>query len=147
MFVHDVVNSGAIPVLEMTLRFAGRRQAVIVNNIANLSTPDYRPTDVSTGDFQKLLRNAIDRRREAGADRAGQFEWSQTREVRRDGQDGLRLVPRTDSQGVLFHDRNNRDLERTMQDLAENGAVFRIAGDLLRNRHHQLSSAIAERVT
>lgn len=66
-------------------------------------------------------------------------------EIGRDG--SLRLNPRTSSGNILFHDRNNRDLERTMQSLVENASAFRVATDLLRNRTTALRDAMAERVS
>jgi flagellar basal-body rod protein FlgB len=147
MFIDGLVNSDAIPVLEMTARFAGRRQDLIAHNIANLETPNFRPMDVSTRGFQRLLGEAIDRRREKG--RPGQeLEWRESKEVLRadGGPYALRLSPRTSSENVLSHDRNNSDLERTMQALAENTGVFRVATDLLRSRYLMLNAALAERV-
>ena len=58
----------------------------------------------------------------------------------------MELHPKTPSRGILFHDRNNRDLERMMQDLAENVAVFRIVTDLLKNQYSKIRDAISERV-
>lgn len=75
----------------------------------------------------------------------GELRWKETREVSRDGAGRLRLTPETPSGNVLFHDRNNRDLERTMQALAENAAAFRLATGLLRTRVQQMRNAIAER--
>lgn len=146
MFIGDLLNSGAMPVLEMTARFAGQRQGVLAHTIANIDTPDFRPLDVSPGAFQRMLREAVDRRREAGPGAA--LEWEETREVERGGPApfDLRLIPRTPSGNILFHDRNNRDLERLMQAQAENAGAFRVATDLLRSRFQQLGAAIGERV-
>lgn len=146
MFLDDVVNSGAIPALEMTMRFAGRRQALLAHNIANLDTPNFQPRDVSPRGFQRMLGEAIDRRRARTGGERGRLEWRQTREIRLDARGGMQLRPETPSPGILFHDRNNRDLERMMQDLAENVAVFRIATDLLRNQYSKIHDAIGERV-
>ena len=146
MFLTDVVNSGAIPALEATMRFAGRRQEILAHNIANIDTPNFQPRDVSTQGFQRLLGEAIDRRRDRTGGSSGQLELRRSREISQDATGRLRLTPRTASKGVLFHDRNNRDLERMMQDLAENVAVFRVSTDLLRNQFTQIRDAIGERV-
>lgn len=147
MFLGDVLSSGAIPSLEMTVRFAGKRQDILAHNIANLDTPNYRPRDVSTAGFQRALGAAIDRRRAEGSGgEHGELPWRDSREVERDGRGGLVLNARTPSANVMFHDRNNRDLERTMQDHAENAAMFRVATELLRSRFTQLHAAIGERV-
>jgi hypothetical protein len=58
----------------------------------------------------------------------------------------MRLKTDTPSGGVLFQDRNNRDLERLMQDVAENSAAFRVASDLYRQQAGMVRSAMAERV-
>lgn len=145
MFISDVLNSGSIPTLELAMRFAGQRQALINHNIANLDTPDFRPVDASPAQFQRMLAKAIDDRRARNGGQFGPLDWQPTDELTRDGDGELRLNPGTPSRGVLFHDRNNRDLERLMQDNAENVAAYRVAVDMLKSRHDALRSAIAER--
>jgi flagellar basal-body rod protein FlgB len=147
--IGEVTGSGAIPVLEMTMRFAAGRHRLIAHNIANISTPDFRPMDVSVTDFQRELGEAIDRRRESGPTgpaAASDLVLKNTRELRRGADGRLELRPATPSGGILFHDRNNRDAERMLQDLVENATVFRVASDLLKNRYQLLNSAISERV-
>jgi flagellar basal-body rod protein FlgB len=148
MLIDELSNSGAIPALEMTLRFAGARQRLLAHNVANLSTPDFRPVDVSPEGFQKMLREAVEKRSERTGVEGGELPWRPTREIRR-AEPGsgteIELRPATPSKNILFHDRNNRDMERTMQDLAENMGVYRVASDLLRTRFDLLRSAIAER--
>src|SRR5690606_13216477 len=100
--------------------------------IANLDTPDHQPADVSVTDFQQALGKAIDRRRSARALQSP-LPLASTREVEVDRAGRLTLRPQTPSGNILFHDRNNRDLERTMQSLAENVGVYRMATDLLRS--------------
>lgn len=148
MFIGDVVNSGAIPALEAMVRFAARRQELIAHNIANFSTPNFRPVDASPTAFRRQLAEAIEERRERGGalGGTGPLELGRTREVRQLADGSLEITPRTASGNILFHDRNNRDLERTMQDLAENTAAFRVATDLLRSRYALLRDAMAERV-
>ena len=144
MFPGDVTNSGAIPALEALAQFSAQRHRIIAGTIANFYTPDYRPRDVSTGAFQQALGEAIDRRRDRPGP-AGPLPLRSTREVEVGPRGRLTLRPATSSSNVLFHDRNNRDLERTMQALAENVGVFRLATDLLRSRHESLRLAISER--
>lgn len=147
--IGELSGGGAIPALEMTMRFAGARHRLIAHNIANISTPDFRPMDVSVTDFQRVLGEAIDKRRESGSGAgaaAGELMMKETRELRRAANGGLELRPGTASGGVLFHDRNNRDTERMLQDLVENATVFRVASDLLKSRYQMLNTAIGERV-
>jgi flagellar basal-body rod protein FlgB len=146
VFIDQITNADAMPVLERMAQFAARRQDLLAHNIANLSTPNFIPQDVSTEDFQESLKDAVDQRRDATGGVRGDLPLAGTREVdiHRDGR--LTLNPSTPGDNILFHDRNNRDLERMMQDLVENITAFRVAGDILRNRIALMQSAIAERV-
>jgi flagellar basal-body rod protein FlgB len=142
--IRDVLNSGAVPALEAMASFAAQRHRIITGNIANMDTPDYQPADVSVTDFQEALGKAVDRRRSARAPGAS-LPLASTREMEVDRGGRLTLRPQTASGNILFHDRNNRDLERTMQSLAENVGAYRLATDLLRSRHESLRMAISER--
>lgn len=140
-----MLNSEALPSLERTIQFAARRQELIAHNIANLSTPNFQPRDVSSADFQKSLGEAIDQRRERFGSSRGPLEFTGNREVEVTDE-GLALTPTQPSGNVLFHDRNNRDLERTMQSMVENLATFRLATDMFKSRMDLLNTAIRERL-
>lgn len=144
--ITNMLNDGAIPTLAKAVQFAARRQELLAHNIANISTPDFRPTDVSTRDFQRSLGDAIDRRRARYGASRGDYDYRGTREVQQTSSGNLRLTPETPSANILFHDRNNRDLERSMQDMVENLTAFRVAADLLKNRMDLMNAAIRERV-
>lgn len=135
--------------LEMAAKFAAARQRVVMHNIANIDTPDFLPNDLSPTDFQRAMKDAVERRRArmggAGGD-AGELEFRGTRQFRVDRDGRVRVTPTRPSGNILFHDRNNRDLERLMQANTENVAAFRIATELLRTRYELLRAAIAERV-
>ena len=128
------------------MQFAARRQTVIQHNIANISTPNFQPTDVSVDDFREQLSAAIDERRDRFGGQRGELNLRATREVSPNSNGGLDLNPSEKGRNLLFHDRNNRDLERLMQDLVENTTMFRVASDLLRSRMQLMRSAISERV-
>ncbi|MDX2117361.1 MAG: flagellar basal body rod protein FlgB [Planctomycetota bacterium] len=143
----DLFSSGGMQALELTLQFAGQRQRLIQSNIANIDTPDYRPMDVSPAKFQKSLARAIAAREQLGGDQAGgPLLLNDSREIVQQADGSIRLNPQTASGNVLFHDRNNRDLERLMQGLAENTTTYRVAADLLRSRYDVLRTAISQRV-
>lgn len=143
--ISELIQGGAIPVLEMTMRFAGQRQRLIAHNIANADTPDFQPADVSVSGFQKMLGQAIDKRRNSGSELSGPLFWGETQEFKKSPGGTLKLKPGTPQNNILFHDRNNRDLERLMQDNVENALVFRTSSELLRSRYDILRSAIAQR--
>lgn len=146
MLIDELANAGAMPTLEVAMRFAGQRQRLIAHNIANWSTPNFQPKDVSVRDFQKSLGEAIDARRARTGGTHGELAWDGNREVRRAAGGGLKLEPGTQAGSLLRHDRNSTDLERTLQDMVENASAFRVAADFLRQQQTQLRSAIAERV-
>ncbi len=147
MLIRDLQSAGAMPATEMLLRFAGQRQQILANNIANIDTPNFLTKDVDPQGFQKMLSEAIDQRRGRNGGAFGELQWKQTAEVRRVGRgNDFALTPTTAGGGILHHDRNDRDLERMMQDLVENAATYRVAADLLRTQRRQLENAIAQRV-
>ena len=131
--IDGVTNTEGLSVLERLVQFAGQRHRLIVNNIANFDTPGYRPVDISPAQFQQQLGQAIDRRRAEGRPDAP-LERGDT------------LQPTAVGGNILFHDANDRDLDRTMKDLVENFLTFRLAGELMRNRLDLVNSIIAERI-
>lgn len=140
--IDGVTNGEAIGVLERMVQFAGQRHRLIANNIANFDTPGYRPQDVSVAEFQDRLAEAVDERRAAGGHQLApsdseSIEFTTT---------GIELHPQPIEDNILFHDGNDRDLERTMQDLVENFMTFRVAAEMLRGRFALINSAISERV-
>ena len=129
------------------VRFSGARQRIIAHNIANLDTPDFRPLDVSPTEFQKALGNAVDARRAGGGGgEASELPFHGTDQVRVAADGTMTLTPGTPSGNILFHDRNNRDLEGLMAQQAENVGVFRTSIELLRSRYGIMQAAISERV-
>ena len=143
--IHDLTNSESIPILERVMQFTGQRQRIIANNIANLSTPGFRPVDVSVEDFQAQLAHAVDDRRTNSNGGAAELSIESTREVAFD-EDGMTLRPSPTGDNLLFHDQNDRDVERIMQDLVENFMAFRTAAQFLRSRFDLISTAIRERI-
>ena len=143
--IDGVTNADAIPVLERMVQFAGQRHRLIVNNIANFSTPGYRAMDVSVDAFQAQLGEAVDARRKHHGASGGALKLRDSPMVEFNST-GITLHPKPIGQNILFHDRNDRNLERTMQDLAENFMTFRLAADLLRSRMALLNTAIRERL-
>ena len=146
MFIEQVTNADAAPVLEAAIQFSGRRHAMIAHNIANLDTPDFLPVDVSVKDFQSQLAEAVDRRRTEFGGARGDLRIKSSSEVSQDAKGNLDLHPRPSSKNILFHDRNNRDLERSMQDLVENVATFRVASELLKQHTATMRLAIGGRL-
>lgn len=146
MILDDVLSSGALPALEATIRFAGQRNRLIGHNIANITTPNFQQKDVSPRDFQDWLARAVDDRRAKTGGGHGELELDSDRQFRVQRGGGFEIEPLKSNGGVLPHDRNNRDLELLMQDLAENLAAYQVATDLMRSQMGTIGVAISQRV-
>jgi flagellar basal-body rod protein FlgB len=144
--IDGVTNSDSLPVLERMVQFAGQRHRLIAHNIANLDTPGFRPADVSVSGFQAQLGEAIDARRAAFGNLGGPLALEASEEITFDERDSIVLHPQSAGDNILFHDRSDRDLERTMQGLVENFMSFRFAAEMLRSRFDLINTAIRERI-
>jgi len=145
VLIGDVISAGPMQTLAAMMRFSGERQKLIAHNIANLSTPDFQPLDVSVADFRTSLGEAVKERRERTGGERGALNWRGNREVRVGSGGELNLKPGTHMGGVRFHDGNSRDPERLMQALTENVAAYRVAADLMRSHMSLMRSAITMR--
>jgi flagellar basal-body rod protein FlgB len=143
--IHGLFHHGAMPSVERLVQFTGQRHQVLTHNIANLSTPHFRPRDLDPAAFQKELGRAIDQRRQQASPVDGPLELRDTRQLKFHD-DRIEATPTQTDRNVLFHDRNNRDLERIMQDLAENTLAHNTGIELLRSEFSLLETAIRERV-
>lgn len=144
MFIRDLVNADELPVLEQSLRFTAQRQRVLAHNIANIDTPNFQPLDVSIDGFRKSLSKAIDARQQRWGGVRGDLEWRETRELKRNSRGLLEINPTRNGNNILFHDRNNRSLERMMQQLQENTAEFSVTTELMRAKMGLLKTAIEQ---
>jgi flagellar basal-body rod protein FlgB len=143
--IKGMFDSGALPVLERLVQFTGARHKVLANNVANISTPYFKPRDLDPGSFQQSLADAIDSRRRTMTPTAGSLDVQDTRDVSfREG--GLDIKPQPSHDNILFHDQNNRDVERLMQRLAENTMTHNTAIEMVRSEFNIMRVAISERV-
>ena len=126
MFVDRLINDPPIPLLEKVLEFTDARQTLIADNVANVSTPNYRQKDLSFEGFQKMLREKLDR---GGSldEVSAEIEHPQT--------------------GILSHDGNNRSMEQMMSDNAQNALTHNMAIEMLRSQYQTLNEALKERVS
>ncbi len=143
--IPGLFDQGALPTLERLVQFTSARHTVLTDNIANLSTVGYRPRDLDPASFQRSLRRAIDERRARRNPVAGPLQPRDTRQVRFE-KNGIVPQPGELNQNILFHDDNNRDLERTMQALAENTLAHNAALQMISNQFDVMRVAIRERL-
>ena len=132
MFVERLINQGNAPLLEQMAKFASARHRLLAENIANVSTPGYRQKDLSVEKFQASLRERVERR--SGLPR-GSVRF-----------DDVSIEVDHPTQGILYHDGNNRSMEHLASDLAKNALMHNLAIELLRKQFASMESALRERI-
>lgn len=111
--------------LETFLGLTNRRQTVIASNMANIDTPGYRTEDV---DFVKEMQKAMRSGLGSNGDATGEGSLHVA----------VHSVP-----GLLERpDGNNVNMDRESTLLAESQLQYQVATQLLKQRFHQLLSAI-----
>lgn len=138
----DVTNAGAIPTMEAALSYAFRRHEVIINNIANSSTPGFRAQDLPVEEFNKVLARATRPERPSPVVLGQPFDgttpsapffhpnlFSPSPEPGVPGADGNTVVP---------------ELEASK--MAKNAALFTALSQLLARQYDLIEKALRERV-
>jgi flagellar basal-body rod protein FlgB len=139
--IDGFLGSSSLPALERSLQFMSARQRLLVGNLANADTPGFRPTDVDPREFQAALRDSL----EAGQlTEQGSLAFDDAAPVRF-GESGVELKPEVLADNILFHDGNDRSVERLLQRVTENVYAFRATSQLLRNQFELINTAIRER--
>jgi flagellar basal-body rod protein FlgB len=140
-----ITSTGSTPFLQRLMQFAWQRNTLLQDAAANLDTPGYKPLDVRPEAFQAAMKAAQARQAGGGTPVVrGDGIFADTRDITFSA-DGVRLRPEAIHENLLFHDDNDRNLERVMQNVAENVLTFRLASELFRREHDLLRSAIRER--
>lgn len=145
MLIEGLINRGAIPVLEQVMAFTQARQEVLANNISNFDTVGYKVQDLSVPEFCQALSKAVERRDKQGAGQPLRME--STRSLRWDRRGRLQARPVEIEDGnILFHDDNNRFVEKQMSGMARNGLLHSVAVELLRAQYNGLQTALRGRL-
>ena len=140
--IDGMLGSTNLPALERSLQYMAARQKLLAGNIANIETPGYRPTDVAPAAFQQALRDALDQER---VDKRGGLAFDESAPVAFN-ESGTELKPQVLAENIMFHDGNDRSVERLMQKMQENVYSFRVASQLFRNQFDLINTAIRERM-
>jgi len=143
--IEGLFDTGSLPVLERVVQFTHARHRVLADNIANLSTPNFRPREMSVDGFQAALADAVDRRRAQTGGPNAPLEMKDTPDLNFGPSSITQKIDFADD-NILFHDRNNRSLEHTMQALAENAMVHNAAIEMIKSEFGLLQTASQERV-
>lgn len=143
--IGTMFEGGALQTIERTMQFTSARHRMLLNNIANMDTPYFKPRDINPGSFSEAMREAVEDRRTRRNPTRGRLNLRDTRELEF-ADDHMTARAEKSHQGILFHDQNNRDLERTMQHLAENTMAHNAAVEMMRNQFEMLRTAIRGRL-
>ena len=132
-----------MPALKATWSFAQARHKIIAENVANMSTPNYKAKHLDYGEFQKALGRAMEKR---GDDPSQPLEFDRGGSFRLDRRGRLAANPaRKPGQNVVFHDGTNLSIEMEMSDLASNAMLHEVTTTLLNGRFNGLRKAIRGR--
>lgn len=133
MFIERLINQGNAPLAQQVLKFTAARHKLLMENVANVSTPGYRNKDLDAAAFNAMLRDRVAERRESPPGMTG-F-------------DDIAGQPFDPNAGLLFHDRNNRSMEQLMADGAKNALMHNLVVELLRKQFGSIEAALKERLT
>jgi flagellar basal-body rod protein FlgB len=132
MFIERLINQGNAPLAERVMRFTSARHQLLLENVANVSTPGYRSKDLDQAAFYKQLQDRVAVRRSAPP---GSIEF--------DDIAGRKM----EMDGLLFHDQNNRSMEELMTQAAKNALMHNLAVELLRKQYSSMENALKERLS
>ena len=133
-----------MPVLQAVLSFTEARHEVLANNVSNFDTVGYKMKDLPKEEFFSALDEAVERRDRLGAGAALQIKA--TRHLQWDGRGNFRADPvELEGNNILFHDRNNRFVEKQISEMSQNAILHNVAVEMLRGQYELLQTAIREK--
>lgn len=142
MWFDRLLSSPTRSAIELAARYAEQRHQVLVENVANIDTPDYQAKQLDPGRFQAALRDAL-----VSSARTGACELVvRDRQVSTDRAGRMQVKPDVEpAENLLFHDGTNARLESLMTDVQENAMNYDLTTSMLRARFDTLLMAIKGR--
>lgn len=126
-----LMNQSNAPELEKMLQFTTARHNLIAENMANLSTPNYRQKDLSLEKFQSMLGERIEQRDQSAP---GSTSF-----------DDLSSELEQPERGILYHDGSTRSMEQLVTDQAKNALMHNFVVELLRKQYATMELALKDR--
>lgn len=123
MLLEGMFENAGVSILDRVIGFTAERQKLLANNIANIDTPGYKIRDLDIKRFQEDLKKAIESRNT-------HIEFSSKIDY---------------DHYLLFHDGNNRSIDKLMTSAAKNALLHNVSVELLRSRYNLLEKAVALR--
>lgn len=132
---------GSIPVLRAGMAFAQDRQRHLVNNIANLETPNFEARDLPVADFKGALSRAV-----AERDAHGHRYFDVRGEgIHRRPGGGYEVDSVRATGNLVRHDGNTVSPEQHMARLAENTLWHNGLAQMLTQQYNLIATAIRGR--
>ncbi len=145
MLFENLIERGSVSVLQHVMTFTEKRHSVLANNVANFDTVGYKMKDLPVAEFNKALTDAIEKRDRRGAGASLDFQATRHFSVGPDKK--LKVRPsEIEGNNILFHDKNNRFIEKQMTEMAKNSSRHTRVTELLRQKYDLLRTAIRGRV-
>jgi len=144
MLFESLLNRGSLPVLQQVMSFTEARHNVLANNISNMDTVGYKMKDLPAAEFFDSLSEAVERRKSGGA--GARLEIQPTSNLSWDQNGNLQARPIEVENNIMFHDRNNRFVEKQMSLMAKNAILHNMAAEMLKQQYDQLEMAIRGRL-
>ncbi|MBI9017094.1 MAG: flagellar basal body rod protein FlgB [Phycisphaerae bacterium] len=140
MIFESLLNRGSMPVLQQVMSFTEARHEVLANNVSNFDTVGYKMQDLAKDEFFAELNRAIKQRDAGGA--GAQLEMRNTSNIKFNNNSLRASVLESESNNILFHDKNNRSVEKQMAEMAKNTIMHDVVAELLRGKYNGLQTAI-----
>ena len=135
-----LISNPTTRMLEQTLDFTEQRHNVLLEDIANVSTPGYVQKDVSVAAFQKSLRDAVARK---WASNNNTYEPESNEAINfAPNASQVQVKPTEVRNSVAFHDRGVRSMEYLMGQMADNAMAHNAVAQPLKNRYDLVNKAI-----
>ena len=145
MFLEGLLNRGSMPVLQQVMAFTQERHEVLVNNISNFDTVGHKMQDLPVEEFYEALDVAIADRDRGGVSRP--LRMRSTSNLHWDQAGRLHAEPmEIENSNILFHDGNNRFVEKQMSAMAKNALLHNVSAELLRGQYEMMRTALRERL-
>lgn len=140
----SMFDKGSLPALGYAANFSQRRHQVIANNIANIDTPHYKRLDLPVAEFQRSLRDAIDRMEKRPV-RILDYRGGSRIRTGEDFGVSADILAAKHGTGMLKHDDNNVSPDKEMVALSENAMFHNALIQLMANEFSLIAGAIRER--
>ncbi len=134
MIKNVILNKTSMPALLKSLDAGMLRARVIANNIANVTTPEFKRVEVS---FEEELRRALDKTRLSGTRTDNKHLLIGKKDVSSVKPKAYKPVDPTLPSGV-----NNVDIDMEMAKLAENQLIYNFGIKFLKGTYSKINASI-----